>query len=438
MSGHRIPVTVRRRFLEPDASPQEIIRASVRNHQRWFAANARLCGGDVKTDHGVTRMVTKGEVTVAFPSLSGAAADEVLDTIVAECRSAMPNIVGVWSDGPTRPRDLGARLLARGFSVGWKPHWMAMDFRKLPSDQRVPDGIVIAEERHSDWNVDDLPYHSNSTGILLDKLIAKRPDSAFHVVAWSGEVVAGHSVIYLTSGELGIAGIYNVGVLPSFRRRGIGRALMIRCCEIARRRGCHYATLNSAASEFYADIGFDSLGWGQTWWMHRHTLEAPTLGQSLVDYILALARGDIRTLESIPASDLPSDVDRRLPNGMTPIEVAMTAPTPATGVSWLMEQGATLDLRCAWDLGWRERIPALIADRPDLVDRKAGDWQITPLHEAVSRGDLEFARLLLSCGPDLEIKDTQFRSTPLGWARHFKNAEMVSLIESHSDGSAAG
>jgi ankyrin repeat protein len=75
----------------------------------------------------------------------------------------------------------------------------------------------------------------------------------------------------------------------------------------------------------------------------------------------------------------------------------------------------------------------LLAAAPELANQRAGDWQITPLHVAAERGDVELARLVLSARPDLEIQDTQFHSTPLGWARHFGRTEIVALIE-HSTG----
>ncbi len=56
---------------------------------------------------------------------------------------------------------------------------------------------------------------------------------------------------------------------------------------------------------------------------------------------------------------------------------------------------------------------------------------MTPLHEAVSRGDMELARLLLSANPDLDVEDNEFHSTPLGWARHLGREAMAVLIEQH-------
>jgi ankyrin repeat protein len=96
-----------------------------------------------------------------------------------------------------------------------------------------------------------------------------------------------------------------------------------------------------------------------------------------------------------------------------------------------VEQGATLDIISAWDLGWKDRVRQLLVASPGLANRRTGGWQITPLHVAAERGDTELARALLAANPDLEIQDTQFHSTPLGWAKHLQRAEIVDLIEQH-------
>lgn len=417
-------------YLAPGASTQKLIRAAALNHRQWFAAWAHHGGGEVRRD-GLIRMVKPDEITVPFPRIASANADRVLDTLVAECRERRPQTACVWSLMPARPRDLGARLLARGFQWGWAPHWMAMDFRKVPEGAKPPPGVSITVDREGDWDVTDLPYYNRKRAGVFRALAQAHPGRAFEFAARIDGRVVGHSAMFLTTGKHGVAGIYNVGVLDQFRRKGIGRALMFAVCDHAKGLGCHYALLNSAASEFYASIGFDSLGWGQTWWLHRPGMEAPPPTAALASFIAALARGDLRSLRGTDPAALPPDLDSPLPNGMTPTGVAMCAPKPAPVVEWLVSMGSTLDLRDAWDLGWADRIPAILARRPELIDRPHGPWQKTPLHDAVYRGDVAFVRALLAHKPNLEIQDTEFHSTPLGWARHFHRTEIINLIEAH-------
>ncbi len=418
-------------FLKPGAATAELIRSSARNHVAWFTAGAVHGGGEVVVDRKVRRMITPHEVVVPFPRMGSDSACEIIDEIAADCRRRQPNIVGVWSLTPTRPRDLGLRLMARGFSIGWKPHWMAMDFRRLPADYRTPEPIKIAVDDEADWNVHNLPYCDLQGQVALRAMALENPRPVYHLVARVEGRVVGHSVIYLSRGGLGVAGIYNVGVVPERRRQGIGKALMIDSCKLARSLGCQYALLNSAADEFYTEIGFESLGWGQTWWMNKQTLMQPPPTADQVQFIEAIGRGDVAALNDADIRSWPADLDVPLPNGMMPVEVAVACGKPAAA-RWLVEHGARLDLRVAWDLGWKDQIPDLIARRADLIDRRLGQWNTTPLHDAVWRGDIDFVRTLLDCRPDLDIKDTGFNSTPLGWARHFNRTAIIALLEEAS------
>jgi hypothetical protein len=55
-------------------------------------------------------------------------------------------------------------------------------------------------------------------------------------------------------------------------------------------------------------------------------------------------------------------------------------------------------------------------------------WE-TPLHHAASTGDVPLARLLLSLGASLDVRDARYDSSPLGWARYFDQPELAALLE---------
>ena len=55
-------------------------------------------------------------------------------------------------------------------------------------------------------------------------------------------------------------------------------------------------------------------------------------------------------------------------------------------------------------------------------------WQ-TALRVAAMDGRLALARSLLRLGADPGLRDQRFDSTPLGWARHFGQEELVALLE---------
>lgn len=431
------PPRARLRFLGPDATPAQLVRAVAANHVDWFALAS---GNEIHQERGVTWIYASGpdggvkEVIIAFPQMPGATAGAVLNALVADCRRRKAKQVACWSLTPTRPRDLGARLAARGFEWGWKPHWMGLNLRKMRADFPIPDGLHIAVDDEADWDVDDLPYYSRPQQAATPAHAltrAPRPRRTWHFGAWLGGKIVGHSMLHLTTGSHGVAGIYDVGVVPAARHRGIGRAVSLAACQFAQALGCHHALLNSAATEFYERVGFESLGWGQTWWMHAPTLAAPPPPPVQVAFAEAVGRGDIKALDALLHSGtLPNDMDAPLPCGMTPIALAVET-GKSTAVEWLAAHGATLEILHAWDLGWKDRIPQLLAASPGLINRRSGPSQTTPLHEAAARGDAELARLLLHARPDLEIRDTQFNATPLDWARHCQSAEVIELLEHH-------
>jgi len=427
------PLPAGTRFLPGGATSAQLVQAAAANHTEWFAAGSLASGGDVCRTNGVTWTATHREITIAFPRLSKAMASRTLDEIVAECYRRKIQSASCWSLAPTRPSDLGARVAARGFEWGWRPHWMALDLRHLRAGLAVPDDLQIEVDDACDWDVDDLPYYNREGAAFLRVLARAHPRRMWHFGAWLDGRIVGHSVLYLTTGRFGVAGIYNVGVVPSARNRGIGKAISLAPCRFAQALGCHHALLNSAADPLYRQLGFESLGYGQTWWMHAPTLDAPPPTAAQIAFAEAVGRGDVTTLDALAPHSISEDakaLDAALSNGMTPMELAAKARKPASA-TWLAAHGASLEILHAWDLGWKARARRLLAVSPELANRRAGNWQITPLHEAIWRDDVALVRLLLTADPDLEIRDTQFHSTPLGWAHHFQRTEIITLLERH-------
>jgi GNAT superfamily N-acetyltransferase len=434
MTGKPNTVT-RLKFLETDATPAQLLRAVATNHVAWMSRNALASGGEIRREKGVTWIYTQGangEVVLPFPRMPQATAGERLDEILTYCRARTLRQVSCWTVHPTRPQHLGVRLAARGFEWGWQPHWMALDFLKMSADFPVLDGLHIEVDDESDWDVAGLPYYSREEVPLLQAHAQAKPRRIWHFGARVGGKVVGHILLNLTTGPLGVGGIYSLGVLPSARNQGIGKALTLAACQFAQSLGCRYALLNSTGEgePVYRRLGFESLGLGQTWWMHAPMLAAPPPTSEMVAFAEAVGRGDIRTLESLQAWLRSEDVNAPLLCGMSPMELAVQAGKPAAA-RWLNAHGATLEILHAWDLGWKDRATQMLATSPELANRRFGGWQMTPLHEAAARGDVELTRLLLTAQPDIDIQDTQFRSTPLGWARHFQRTEIIALLEQY-------
>jgi GNAT superfamily N-acetyltransferase len=421
-------------------SNPELIGAAAQNHVAWFTENARIAGGEAKCENGVTCIDSpasdpnrspdkSGEIILAFPNM-GINTGEAIDRALALARQKQARQVSCWSVLPTEPTNLAAMLLARGFGWGWQPHWMALDLEQIPSTNGpLPNGLQIAQDDASDWDVSDLPHYDRADAARLQAHARQTPRRTYHFAARLEGKIVGHSLLHLS--ENGMAGLYNVGVVPRARRRGIGRAISLAACQYARTLGCRYVLLN-AATHIYDKLGFVSLGYGQTWWMFAPMLEMPPPPPSLIAFVEALGRGDTSTLAALPPSELPN-LDSPLLCKMTPLEVAAKLQQPQAA-TWLLEAGASPDIIPLYDLGWRDQIPSILARYPHLAGRRLGEHGATPLHEAVSRNDVALAQLLLSTQPStdiLAITDTQFHATPLGWAEHLGRVEIAALLKNY-------
>ncbi|WP_309709536.1 GNAT family N-acetyltransferase [Armatimonas sp.] len=411
-----------------------MVQAAADNHISWFSENAAVANGEVQRHHGAAVIYSPasdsdglGEVTLAFPQLDTKTAGSAIDAALEVARRTKVRQVSCWSVVPTQPSDLAARLVARGFSWGWEPHWMVLDLETTqPEDFMIPEGLTIELDGGSVWDVTGLPYYEPSDAPRLRALAQHTPRKTYHFGAWRGGKVVGHSLLHVSGGPLNVAGLYNVGVLPEARKQGVGRAISWAACQHARRLGCRYVLLN-AATHIYNRLGFVSLGSGQTWWMFRPALELPPLEADTITFIEAIGLGDLGVLETLP---VPPDLDATLRCKMTPLEVAARLGQPESA-RWLLAHGALPDIIPLCDLGWRDQVPAALAVRPELANRLLGAGGWTPLHEAVLRKDLELARLILSARPDLSLQDLQFKATALGWAQHFGYPELAALIQEH-------
>jgi ankyrin repeat protein len=54
--------------------------------------------------------------------------------------------------------------------------------------------------------------------------------------------------------------------------------------------------------------------------------------------------------------------------------------------------------------------------------------RVTPLHQAAYDGDVAVVQTLLDVGADPELRDPSYDATPLGWAEHARQAEVIELL----------
>jgi hypothetical protein len=57
-----------------------------------------------------------------------------------------------------------------------------------------------------------------------------------------------------------------------------------------------------------------------------------------------------------------------------------------------------------------------------------------PIHQAAGNGDVEMLKLLVARGARLDVRDTLWNGTPLGWAIHSKQAEGEAYLRGLGNG----
>jgi ribosomal protein S18 acetylase RimI-like enzyme len=257
-------------MLRAGAPDAVLVRAAAANQRTWFALQAEAAGGIVRREPGLTWTLGGGVGAIAFPALARARADTALAEVVAAARAAQAREVSCWSLLPTRPRDLGERLLRLGFELGWQAHWMALDLDHAGSPAEAAGVDVAVVEPEEPWAAEGLPYDDPGAAERRRVLAAATPRRVWHLAARRDGIPVGHATLCVSTGRIGVAGLYDVGVRADQRRRGIGRALTALACSLARAQGYRHATLNATSDgeQLYAALGFHSVGVAQTWWLH--------------------------------------------------------------------------------------------------------------------------------------------------------------------------
>jgi ribosomal protein S18 acetylase RimI-like enzyme len=250
-----------------DFSERALIR-SVEEHARFNAVDwAGLPGVFVRDTPEMVLFVTGLPVSwangVEAARLRPQLVDRRIDEAIAAFRAA--GVSAAWSVGPlSRPRDLGDRLLARGFELDQDLAWMAADLER-PRRIEQPTNLVIervtTQAHHEGWlDVMDRGFgHDPESHITLDTL--GRHDRNRQRGPWVRFVGFLNARPVASSGLIvggGVAGIYNVATVPRARRRGFGTAMTLTAMRHARRLGHRVAVLATSplGRGVYEGLGF--------------------------------------------------------------------------------------------------------------------------------------------------------------------------------------
>ena len=333
--------TTKGSFLQ-NPTLNQLFRAVADNHIYWMRDAAESTGGKVYEEEGVKWIYTphKDQVEIAFPRLKKDVARQTIDRIVRSCRRKSLKRLACWSLSPSQPRDLGAILVARGFGWGWRPRWMWLELAKMNMDHSKPRGLKIDIAGDGDvWDIDDLPFYNRREAESWRVLNHASPRRAWQFIASIKGEVVGQTKLNLTTGALGIAGIYNVGVRPAFRGLGVGKAVITAALQYAKDKGCAHAMLNGTGERVYNQIGFEVIGYGQTW-ACKEALQTRLPTKDQIAFFEAVGQSDIQTLNRLSKKVSLKVLTKPLASGMTPMKLAVEMGQTASA-KWLVEKLGT-------------------------------------------------------------------------------------------------
>lgn len=412
------------------------VAAFYANQTRWLLRHATgttvtADPARVWTGHGLTAART-GQTGVLIVDLDNRLEPSTLDRGLTFLRESDCGDVLIWSARADRELELG--FLSRGCTGAFLPRWMWRDVSEaLPlASNELPDGVTIRVASPSDRDAiaaaASIPYASpDQIQTTID--LATLPEDARQV--WllmareqrpgaEGPVIGIAAVNLSSHNGVPVAAVFNLGVDPGQRRRGVGTALTRAACELAAGQGAIGMGLSATpdGERIYRALGFTDCGSGQTWHLTAARLRSPPTALE-VAWAERLGRGEIAGLS-------PTSPDHEMPNGETPLAFAARF-GQVEAARWLIAHGVEPEIHALWSLGMRHEARALMVDAR-YRDAMRPPSLTTPLHEAVRAGDEQLARLLIEAGADLTIRDGHYHGTPLRWADVLGRPEIGTLI----------
>ncbi|HWM11520.1 MAG TPA: GNAT family N-acetyltransferase [Solirubrobacteraceae bacterium] len=254
-------------MLTRGTSNGDLVRAAAANQTEWMLRTAEAAGGTVHRERGASWALSRAGAVLAFPQLSHERLQGLLPQFLSAARRSAAREASCWSLLPTEPEELEAELLAAGFREGWQAHWMSIEIASRARGP-APEGVEVGLAPPT-WKATALPWDGDGIAAVRSRLATVQPRRVWHLGAWRDGRPVGHALVNVTTGRLGVAGIYDMGVAEGERRRGVGGALTTAALQLAGAHGCAAATLNATADGelLYSALGFRSVGVAQTWWL---------------------------------------------------------------------------------------------------------------------------------------------------------------------------
>ena len=172
------------------------------------------------------------------------------------------------------------------------------------------------------------------------------------------------------------------------------------------------AGLQVALTETLLDFGASIDGVGEGAWTSP-LMTALVFGYTDTAQALARRGARVDTISAAAGLGRVEDVRRLLPQA--------TAAERHTAMALAAQHGHAEIVRTLLDAG----------DDPNRYNPKGTHAHSTPLHQAVAGGKGDDVRLLIERGARVDIRDTIYNATPLGWAEYCAQPEIAAYLREH-------
>lgn len=172
-----------------------------------------------------------------------------------------------WWIGPlTRPRNLGESLEDHGFKEALEMLGMHLHLSTLPPAVEFPDDfsiVQVSEEfslrKWADAQSKGFGGDQNEADIFFKFEKSLGMDTQSRWLRFVGMVEDEPVAVSILFLEAGVAALFNVAVVPEFRRKGFGTLMTQEPLLRARSRGYHYGVLKatSMGTELYRSMKFE-------------------------------------------------------------------------------------------------------------------------------------------------------------------------------------
>lgn len=227
------------------------------NFEAWLPGLGLFPGGQMQHIAGVTAWTSN----VPIPFFNGAYG--IPETTVDDVLPVLDGRPVLWVVPP--PGGIENDLAARGFTLTEIPG-MRMELMLLPQlvipagvDVRVVDHdpVLLATATTIAFTTNGFP--ADATEPMLEMLGRMPSRELLRTFLATVDGVPAASSTLLVTGTT--AGLYNVGTLPEFRRRGLGRLVSLAALEAGRAEGCSVGVLDASSDgePVYRALGFEEV-----------------------------------------------------------------------------------------------------------------------------------------------------------------------------------